>query len=64
MLNKLKSIKNLLVIWAVILISFIVFANRQEFIQLATVLSGAVIVYFPVNVQQKKILKGEDKNDN
>lgn len=64
MLNKLKSIKNLLVIWAVVLISFIVFANRQEFIQLATVLSGAVIVYFPVNVQQKKILKGEDKNDN
>lgn len=66
--RKLKSFKNLLVLWAVFLITYIVVADKQEFLSVAMLLAGAVIVYFPVNVKQKEILnknldKG-DKNDN
>lgn len=60
MINKLKSIKNILVMWAIGLITYIVITDKQEFLQLATILAGAVIVYFPVNVKQKQILKGDD----
>lgn len=66
--RKLKSLKNLLVLWAVFLITYIVVANKQEFLSVAMLLAGAVIVYFPVNVKQKEIfnknLDKGDKNDN
>lgn len=70
LLKKLKSLKNLLVLWAVVLTTYIVVANKQEFLSVAMLLAGAVIVYFPVNVKQKEIFnnknldKGENKNDN
>ena len=70
LLKKLKSFKNLLVLWAVFIITYIVVAGKQEFLSVAMLLAGAVIVYFPVNVKQKEIFnnknldKGENKNDN
>lgn len=66
--RKLKSFKNLLVLWAVVLITYIIVADKQEFLSVAMLLAGAVIVYFPVNVKQKEIfnknLDKGDKNDN
>lgn len=67
--RKLKSFKNLLVLWAVFLTTYIVVANKQEFLSVAMLLAGAVIVYFPVNVKQKEIFNNKnldkgDKNDN
>lgn len=70
LIRKLKSLKNLLVLWAVVLITYIVVADKQEFLSVAMLLAGAVIVYFPVNVKQKEILSNNknldkgDKNDN
>lgn len=62
--RKLKSFKNLLVLWAVLLITHIVVADKQEFLSVAMLLAGAVIIYFPVNVKQKEILnKNLDKGD-
>ena len=71
--RKLKSFKNLLVLWAVVLTTYIVVAGKHEFLSVAMLLAGAVIVYFPVNVKQKEIFnktktyddkdKG-DKHDN
>lgn len=66
--RKLKSFKNLLVLWAIVLTTYIVVAGKQEFLSVAMLLAGAVIVYFPVNVKQKEIfnknLDKGDKNDN
>ena len=66
--RKLKSFKNLLVLWAVVLTTYIVIKGKQEFLSVAMLLAGAVIVYFPVNVKQKEIfnknLDKGDKNDN
>lgn len=68
LLKKLKSFKNLLVLWAVFLITYIVVKGKQEFLSVAMLLAGAVIVYFPVNVKQKEIfnknLDKGDRNDN
>ncbi len=62
--RKLKSLKNLLVLWAVVLTTYIVVAGKQEFLSVAMLLAGAVIVYFPVNVKQKEIFnKNLDKGD-
>lgn len=62
--RKLKSVKNLLVLWAVFLTTYIVVADLQEFLSVAMLLAGAVIVYFPVNVKQKEIFnKNLDKGD-
>lgn len=63
LIRKLKSLKNLLVLWAVALITYIVVAGKQEFLSVAMLLAGAVIVYFPVNVKQKEILSN-NKNLN
>lgn len=62
--RKLKSVKNLLVLWAVFLTTYIVVADLQGFLSVAMLLAGAVIVYFPVNVKQKEIFnKNLDKGD-
>ena len=60
MLKKLKSIKNILLIWLVFMITYIVFSNKLDFISLAQNLALAVLAYFPVNVAQDYIFK--DKN--
>lgn len=61
-LTKLKSFKNLLVLWAVFIITYIVIKGKQEFLSVAMLLAGAVIVYFPVNVKQKEILSNSNKD--
>ena len=67
--KKLKSFKNPLVLWAVFTTTYTsVVTGKLEFLSVAMLLAGAVIVYFPVNVKQKEIfnknLDKGDKNDN
>lgn len=62
-MNKLKSVKVWVVIWALALITYIVITGKAEFLQLATLLSTIPLAYIPVNTWQKKILKGEEHND-
>jgi hypothetical protein len=61
--NKLKSVKVWITIWAIALITYIVVANRVDFLQLAHLLATIPMIYLPVNTWQKKIfedkLKGE-----
>lgn len=56
-MNKLKSVKNWIVIWAVIMITYMVFANRVEWVQMGTLLCAIPLAYIPSNVWQKKILE-------
>lgn len=61
LLKKLSSVKNLLVLWAVLFITYIVVFDKQAFNNVAMMLTGAVIVYFPVNVKQKELFKDKEK---
>jgi uncharacterized membrane protein len=55
MWNKLKSVKNLLLIWIVIVITLIVFTNKIEWLPLVQNLAWAVLGYFGANIAQDKI---------
>ena len=61
--RKFKSVKVWITIWAIALITYIVVANRVDFLQLAHLLATIPMIYLPVNTWQKKIfedkLKGE-----
>jgi len=60
MFKKLKSIKNLLLIWVVFMITAVVFTNKTEWLPLVQNLAWAVLGYFGANVAQDKIFA--DKN--
>jgi hypothetical protein len=55
--KKLKSVKNLIVAWALGLITYIVIADKVNFLQLAILLATIPLAYIPSNVYQKKIEK-------
>ena len=54
--NKLTSVKVIITLWAMVVITCIVIFNRIEFLQLATFLSSIPLAFIPANVIQKKIL--------
>ncbi|MCL2440467.1 MAG: hypothetical protein FWD14_01875 [Treponema sp.] len=64
MKNKFKSIKNLLLIWIVIIITAIVFMNKVDWLPLVQNLAWAVLGYFGANVAQDKIFADKDKLNN
>lgn len=59
--SKLKSAKLWVTIWAIIMVTFIVFANRNQFITIAQWLCGVPLAYIGANVWQKQIYSKEDK---
>lgn len=60
--TNLKSLKNLLVLWAVVL-AYIVVTGKQDILLVAILLASAVLAYFPVKELFNKLDKG-DKHDN
>jgi hypothetical protein len=60
MWKKLKSIKNLLLIWIVAIISVIVFTNKTDWLPLVQNLALAILAYFPVNIAQDYIFKDKE----
>ena len=61
--TNLKSLKNLLVLWAVVL-AYIVVTGKQDILLVAILLASAVLVYFPVKELFNKYLDKGDKHDN
>ena len=59
--NKLTSVKLWVTLWAIAMVSFIVIANRTEFLNIAQPLSFVPLGYLGVNVWQKKIYKDGGK---
>lgn len=51
---KLTSFKNLLAVWAVVLVTYIVVNNRVDFNNVSMTLVGVIVAYFPVNLIQKR----------
>jgi hypothetical protein len=52
--TKFGSIKTLIVIWVMILLTYMVFKDRLDN-ALVPILGGAIVAYFPCNVWQKGI---------
>lgn len=61
--TNLKSLKNLLVLWAVVL-AFIVVTGKQNILLVAILLASAVLTYYPVKELFNKYLDKGDKHDN
>lgn len=59
--SKLTSAKLWVTIWAIGLVSFIVIANRTEFLNIAQPLCFVPLGYLGVNVWQKKIYENSAK---
>lgn len=59
--NKLKSVKLWVTLWAIAMVSFIVIANRTEFMSIAQPLCFVPLGYLGVNVWQKKIYEDSAK---
>lgn len=53
--SKMHSAKLWIAIWAVAMVTFIVVADRSSYVDIAKWLCGVVLMYFGVNVVQKKI---------
>lgn len=54
--KKLFSVKFWVTIWAMAVVSYIVFANKTDFIIIAQWLSSVPLAYLGLNVWQKKII--------
>lgn len=54
-LNKFKSMKVLVTLWAIGLLTYIVVTNKTDFTQVAMILATAPMTYCVVNVKQKEI---------
>lgn len=61
--TNLKSLKNLLVLWTVVL-TYLVVTGKQDILLVAILLASAVLVYFPVKELFNKNLDKGDKHDN
>lgn len=59
--NKLKSVKFWITLWALGMISYIVFGNRTEFVLIAQLLCIIPLAYLGVNVWQKQIYSKADE---
>ena len=63
--NTKTKLKNLLVLWAVVL-AYIIATGKPKILLVAILLASVVLVYFPVNIKEilnKNLDKG-DKHDN
>lgn len=61
MIEKLKSVKLWVTVWAIGMVTYIVVANRTEFNQIAQWLCAVPLAYIGANVAQKKIFSDNDK---
>lgn len=59
--SKLTSAKLWVTLWAIAMVSFIVIANRSEFMTIAQWLSAVPLAYIGANVWQKKIYEDSTK---
>lgn len=59
--SKLKSVKLWVTLWAIVMVTFIVIADRNQFSTIAQWLCGVPLAYIGANVWQKQIYSKEEK---
>ena len=61
--SKLLSVKFWVTIWAMVMVSFIVIADKTDFLNIAQWLCGVPLAYIGFNVWQKKIFADKDSKE-
>ena len=61
--NKLLSVKLWVTLWSMVIVSYIVFANKTDFMIIAQWLCSVPLAYLGLNVWQKKIISDKEKEN-
>lgn len=61
--SKWKSTKLWFTLWATAILTFIVVANRPDFVQLGMVLAAAPLAYCYCNVRQKELYNKKEEEE-
>lgn len=62
--KKLLSIKTWVTLWAMVIVSYVIFTNKTDFLIIAQWLCAVPLAYLGVNVWQKKIMSGKEEKEN
>lgn len=61
--NKLFSVKLWVTLWSMVIVSYIVFANKTDFMIIAQWLCSVPLAYLGLNVWQKKIISNKEREN-
>lgn len=61
--NKLFSVKLWVTLWSMVIVSYIVFANKTDFMIIAQWLCSVPLAYLGLNVWQKKIISDKEREN-
>ena len=61
--NKLLSVKLWVTLWSMVIVSYIVFADKTDFMIIAQWLCSVPLAYLGLNVWQKKIISDKEKEN-
>lgn len=62
--KKLLSIKTWVTLWAMVIVSYVIFTNKTDFLIIAQWLCTVPLAYLGANVWQKKIMSGKEEKEN
>ena len=62
--KKLLSIKTWVTLWAMVIVSYVIFTNKTDFLIIAQWLCTVPLAYLGVNVWQKKIMSDKEEKKN
>lgn len=62
--RKLKSVKTWVVIWAMILFTYIIIRDKEVTKEVYYVLGTIILGYMGCNVWQKKLIEKDNENEN
>lgn len=60
-IKKLLSIKTWVTLWAMVIVSYVIFTNKTDFLIIAQWLCTVPLAYLGVNVWQKKIMSDKEE---
>ena len=61
--NKLLSVKLWVTLWSMVIVSYIVFADKTDFMIIAQWLCSVPLAYLGLNVWQKKIISDKEREN-
>lgn len=62
-IKKLLSIKTWVTLWAMVIVSYVIFTNKTDFLIIAQWLCTVPLAYLGVNVWQKKIMSDKEEKE-
>ncbi|MDD7611997.1 MAG: hypothetical protein PUJ82_13900 [Spirochaetales bacterium] len=62
-IKKLLSIKTWVTLWAMVIVSYVIFTNKTDFLIVAQWLCTVPLAYLGINVWQKKIMSDKEEKE-